>query len=116
MPIQSRMSQDRRSSSRVVELLDCLFTYGDSIHNAVIVDLSQKGAKLSSRCRVPTGDTIEITIPLEDLKKKIILSGKVMRSTRVATDHGLKYRSVIRFSHTPLDLLSLLAKLNAKYM
>lgn len=107
---------DRRSSSRVVELLDCSFTYGDESHSAVIVDLSQNGAMLSSRCRVPIGDIIGINIPLEDVKKKLTVNGKVMRSTRVATDHGLRYRSVVQFGHTPLDLVILVAKLNAKYV
>ena len=115
MAVRSRVSQDRRSSSRVIELLDCLFTYEDSAHKAVIVNLSQKGATLSSRIRVPTGDIIRITIPTEQLNKKIRLSGKVMRSTRISTDHGPKYRSVVEFSHTPLDLSNLVAKLYAKY-
>ena len=115
MAIQSRVSQDRRSSSRIIERLDCLFSYEDSAHKAVIVNLSQKGATLSSGTRIPTGDIIGITIPTEQLNKKIKLSGKVMRSTRISNDHGLKYRSVVQFSHTPLDLSNLVAKLYAKY-
>jgi hypothetical protein len=116
MPIRSRALKDRRSSSRVVELLNCSFTYGDSSHNAVIVDLSQHGALLSSRFRVPAGDTIEINVPQKYPEKNIILSGKATRGTRVTTDHGIKYRTVIQFTHTPLDLLSLITRLHAKYM
>ena len=116
MSIRSRALKDRRSSSRVVELMDCRFTHEDSSHKGVIVDFSQKGAKLSSQYQIPTGDTIEITVPSEHLEKKIKLSGRATRSTRVATDHGLKYRTVIQFTHTPLDLLNLLTKINAKYM
>lgn len=115
MAVQSRVSQDRRSSSRIVERLDCLFTYEDSAHTAVIVNLSQKGATLSSGTQIPTGDIIRITIPTEKLNKNIKLSGKVMRSARISTDHGLKYRFVVQFSHTPPDLCNLVAKLYAKY-
>jgi hypothetical protein len=83
---------------------------------AVVVNLSQTGAMLSSGFQVPAGDTIEITIPTEDLDKNIKLTGKATRSTRVTTDHGIKYRTVIQFTHTPLGLLNLLSKLHSRYM
>lgn len=114
MVFKSRVPQERRRCSRVVELLNCQFTHGDSTYSAVIVNLSQKGALLSSRSEVPIGSSIEITIASEDPGKKIMVGGKVMRSTGVATDHGRMFRFVIRFSYTPLDILKLLAKLNAK--
>ncbi len=81
-----------------------------------MVNLSQKGALFSSRFQVPKGVTIDIAIQTNQLQKKLTLRGIVERSTRVTTDHGIMGRFFVRFSHTPLDLLTLLAGLNAKYM
>ncbi len=116
MTVQSRISKDRRSSSRVVEILDCHFRCGDATYSAVILNLSQKGALLSSRFEVPTGKTVEITVHSEHLNKNLILKGIVERSNGVWTEFGPLKRFVVRFSHTPLELLRLITKLNAKYM
>ena len=116
MNVRCRIPKDRRSSSRVVELLNCHFTYRDSTHKAVMVNLSQKGALFSSRFQVPKGETIDIAIQTNQLQKKLTLRGIVERSNRVTTDHGIMGRFFVRFGHTPLDLLVLLARLNAKYM
>ncbi len=114
MTVHSRISKDRRSSSRVVELLDCYFRCGDSTYSAVILNLSQKGALLSSRFEVTKGKTVEITIHSEHLNRKLMLNGIVERSNRDWTECSQLKRFVVRFSHTPLDLLNLLGKLYAK--
>lgn len=84
----------------------------EETYDAVIVDLTQKGALLSSDFLPPTGENISITIPPKLLKKELLLSGKVTRGTMVMTDQGQKGRFVVHFGQYPLDLISLLAKLH----
>jgi hypothetical protein len=112
MTVRSRVPQDFRRSSRAIALLECKLTYEDSEHNAVIVDLSQKGALISSPFLPPADSVVALTIQSKHLKKELKLRGKVTRSTKVNTDHGPRGRYVVNFNHTPLDLISLLTKLH----
>ncbi|MBN2241691.1 MAG: PilZ domain-containing protein [Acidobacteria bacterium] len=99
----------------MLELLDCSFTCRDADHHAVMVNLSLKGALLSSRIEAPKGEIIDLHIPSEFTGGMIILKGMVVRSTKTLTDHGPRYKTVVHFNGTPPDLRILLAKLSAKY-
>ena len=113
MVIRSRASQDLRGNSRVIALMNCRFTHQDITYDAVVVDLSQKGAMLSSDFLPPTGSNVSITIQSNPLKKELLLSGKVTRGTTVGTDQGKKGRFVVHFGQYPIDLINLLSKLHS---
>ncbi|RPJ13510.1 MAG: PilZ domain-containing protein, partial [Desulfobacteraceae bacterium] len=108
---RSRVFRDQRENSRIIALLDCRFIHNNLAYDAVIVDLSQKGAKLSSKFMPPAGSEIVTTIRSNQLENELKLYGKVLRGARVMTDHGNMGRFVVRFHNTPLDLISLLGKL-----
>jgi hypothetical protein len=114
MAIRNRVSQDLRANSRVFACIDSYFTYEKLDYPAVTLDLSQKGAQLSSKFLPPKGSTIELTIRTPETKEQIVLTCTVLRSSRVITDHGPKARIAVRFSQTPLPLIGLLSRLLAK--
>jgi hypothetical protein len=111
MDIKSRVTQDRRVISRVLARLNCGLTCEGVSHEGVIVDLSLKGAFLSSRWLPPQGSNVASTLQTPLLKKILILEGKVLRGHWIMSDHGKMSRFGIRFSHTPLDLIELINKL-----
>jgi hypothetical protein len=109
--IKSRVTQDRRGISRVVARLDCMFTCDGVSHEAVMVDLSLKGAFLSSRWLPPPGSKITATLQTPLLARTLKLEGEVMRGDWIMSDHGKLGRFGIRFSHTSLELIELINKL-----
>lgn len=111
MPVQSRVSQDRRNASRLVAHLDCSLKHKKTDYSAVIVDLSSKGALVSSPCIPAVNDGIGITIKSEHLKRDLTLTGQVLRSTDAMTEYGKRGRFVVRFHESPLDLALLIAKI-----
>ena len=113
MAIQSKVSQDQRFSSRVIAQLDCRMEYNGSIYDAVIVDLSQKGALIMAPPMSSTDENIKITIKSKHLQKELILTGTVLRSTEVMTEQGKRRRFAMSFYESPLDLIILIGKLNA---
>jgi hypothetical protein len=113
MAIKSRVSQDRRNTSRVMARLDCLLTVGGVDHKAVIVDLSMKGAFLSCNILPPGGSTITVTIRPPAVKKQLVFTGTVIRGTWVTSDHGRLGRFGIRFDAHSTDILLLISKLNS---
>lgn len=113
MQIQRKISKDRRSTSRVIALLDCRVICLDSVYDSVILDLSQKGALISCRFLPPTGSAIEIIIKKNPLNKELKLYGNVVRGFQTTTGHGPMGRFGVLFEHPPLDLFKLLDKLNA---
>ena len=112
MTIRSRASQDRRSNSRVIALKKCCFTLRDTVHDAVVVDLSRNGAMLMSEFLPANGENVQLSIRSEHLKEELNLAGKVARGTMVTTDYGKRGRFVVNFADTPLVLLQLISKLN----
>jgi hypothetical protein len=111
--IKNRVTQDRRVISRVAARLNCTFKSEGVSHDGVIVDLSLRGAFLSSKWLPPQGGNVVITLQTPLLKKTLILEGKVMRGDWTMSDHGQLGRFGIRFSHTSLDLIELINRLSA---
>jgi hypothetical protein len=113
MTIQSRVSQDRRNTSRVMARLDCRFTFEGVSQKAVIVNLSLKGAFLSAKSLPPNGSTITVALNPPAAKKEIIFSGTVTRGTWAASEQGKISRFGIRFGTLPLDLIALINTLGS---
>ncbi|MEJ2111814.1 MAG: PilZ domain-containing protein [Acidobacteriota bacterium] len=112
MAILSKVSQDQRFSSRVIAQLDCRMEYNNSVYDAVIVDLSQKGALVMAPSIPPTDENIKIIINSKHLQKELILTGTVLRSTEVMTEQGKRRRFALSFHESPLDLIILIGKLS----
>ena len=89
METGKKAMQDSRNNSRVDSCIDCRFVYKNVPYEAVVVDLSQKGAKISSLFLPPTGAPISIALNSKHLKKELMLYGEVVRGSREMTDHGL---------------------------
>jgi len=113
MPVQSRVSQDRRNTSRLIAQLDCSLKHKKTDYSAVIVDLSSKGALISSPCIPAVNDEVGITLKSVHLKRELNLTGQVLRGTDAMTEHGIKGRFVVRFHESPLDLIMLIGKIHS---
>ena len=109
MGIRSRVTQDKRFNSRVIARLDCRYSFENQTYDGVIVDLSKKGAMLMSPFLPAKDKEISITVSSKSLKYPMILIGKVLRGTWVATDFGKRGRFAVRFVNIPLDILKLVS-------
>jgi len=78
-----------------------------------MVDISLKGALISSKFLPPKQGHVTITLQTPHLKKPLILPGEVTRGDWTMSEHGKMGRFAIRFSHTPLDLIGLINKLSS---
>ncbi len=101
-------------SSRVMTRLPCRLTFEGASHKAVILDLSLKGAFISSSFLPPVGGAIVITLELPQLEKPLTLEGKVVRGTWGVSDHGKLGRFGVRINHSPLNFIQLLNKLSCR--
>ncbi len=92
--------------------LDCCFISGGTRHDAVIVDLSMKGAFLSAKALPSNGSTITVELKPPAVKKPLSFQAAVLRGTWVMSEHGKLGRFGIRFAATPTDLIPLISRLN----
>ncbi len=104
-----RMAQDRRKLSRVIVRQNCSFNYEGATYEAVMVDLSLKGAFLSAAFLPPNGATIRITLDPPGGQKPLVLDGRVVRGTWVMSDHGRRGRFGIVFTSTPIGITRLIS-------
>jgi hypothetical protein len=109
--ITSRVTQDRRQISRVTTRLNCEFVYEEKRYDAVIINLSLKGAFLSSKFLPPNGGAIKITLVSPSTKKNILLDGIVVRGNWIVSDHGKSGMFGIRFSRNFIELIEIIGKL-----
>jgi hypothetical protein len=79
---------------------------------AVVVDLSLKGAFLSSKFLPPKGGDVTLNLKVPLLKRTLMLDGKVIRGCWAMSDHGKLSRFGIRFSHASSDLIELINRLS----
>jgi len=114
MVIRSRVSQDHRGGSRVIARLDCRMEYNNASYDAVLVDLSSKGAFISSTCLPAADEDIKVYIKSKHLQKELTLTAKVLRGSEVMTDYGERGRFAVRFHESPLDLTVLIVKLSSE--
>ena len=109
MAIRSCAMHDRRNLSRVIVCLDCQFTFEGATHEAVMVDLSVKGAFLSAAFLPPQSSIITVTLNSPVTNKPLVFGGKVIRGTWAMSDHGKRGRFGITFVNAPLGLLGLMS-------
>jgi hypothetical protein len=100
--------QDRRAISRLLVNMDCEFMYQDIKREAIITNLSLKGASLVSKCLPPIGTNISITLKTPLLEKTMTLAGKVTRSGFPVG--SIRGRFGISFGYTPLELVKFVTK------
>ena len=114
MPIQSRVTQDRRMLSRIPALLPCEISYDRVTRQAVIVDLSLNGAFVSSKSLPPKDAPVTISLCSTYLKRPLLLDGKVARRGWGTSEEGDIGRFGVRFERVNPELISLLRALIAK--
>jgi hypothetical protein len=78
------------------------------------MDLSLKGAFLSSNIMPPKGSKIVLTLTGPLLKRPLILEGKVIHGGSGLSDYGKTGRFGIGFPSAPLDLLEFISKIISK--
>ncbi len=113
--IYSRVTQDRRHVSSMTALLSCEFTFEQTIHKAVIVDISLRGAFLSSKILPPKGSLIKISLQSTALAKPLTLDGEVLRGETGWTEHGRAGRFAIRFLRPDTELIGLIKALSTTH-
>ena len=111
MTTQSGVAQDRRKISRLETHLDCQFDFEGTRYNAVIIDISLKGAFLSSGFLPPIGSSVTVTVQSAHLSRPLILEGKVKRNSSDPWTHGSGGQFGIEVNSPPLDLAKLINKL-----
>ena len=112
MPIKSRVSKDQRGRSRTVTRLDCRIEFKNAVYDATIIDLSPKGALISSQGKPAIHDEVKINLMTKHLPGELKLTGKVLRISDVMTEYGRRSRLAVLFYECPLDLIVLIGKLN----
>lgn len=110
MAMRVRSTSDIRTISRMIVRLDCHFTHEGVKHQAVMVDLSLKGAFLSAKFLPPNDSTITVTLGSPVVDKPMSFEGKVVRGTWAMTDHGKRGRFGVVFSYAPTGIISLMTK------
>lgn len=105
------MTQDRRIVSRLETCLDCSFECNGKKYDAVILNISLKGAYLSSGFLPPPGSILRLAVKVPGAGRPVALEGQVNRSGHIVTDNGMKGRFGMRFPSPPLPLSGLIGKL-----
>ena len=131
--VQNRVLQDRRRLSRISVQMECRFKSEDKEYGALMLDLSQGGALLSSTLLPGQRDIIDderhskkseefpdqesrvsITLDAAGLKGPMTLSGTIKRSAIGMSEYGKVAQFGVEFEHTPLELLRLISRLSAR--
>src|SRR5512139_3779658 len=109
MTVRNCATIDRRNLSREIVRLDCEFTCEGATHQAVLVDLSPKGAFFSADSLPPNGSIITVRLNSPFTDKPLVFSGKVVRGTWVMSDHGKRSRFGITLAYPPVGLIRLMS-------
>jgi len=131
--VQNRVLQDRRRLSRISVQMECRFKSEEKEYGALMLDLSQGGALLSSTLLPGQQDSIDeerpskkseefpdqesrisITLDAVGLKGPMTLSGTIKRSAIGMSEYGKVAQFGVEFEHTPLELLRLISRLSAR--
>jgi len=131
--VQNRVLQDRRRLSRISVQMECRFTSDEKEYGALMLDLSQGGALISSTLLPAQQDIIEddrsskkdedfpdqesrvsITLDAIGLKGPMTLCGTIKRSAIGMSEYGKVAQFGVEFEHTPLELLRLISRLSAR--
>ena len=139
--VQNRVLQDRRRLSRISVQMECRFkSDNDKEYGALMLDLSQGGALISSTLlppneslsedledisfhenfqsekeNFPTEESrISITLEAGNLKRPMTLQGKIRRSSIGMSEYGKVAQFGVEFENTPLELLRLISILSRR--
>ena len=114
----SRVLKDNRTQSRVFINMECRFEVDGREYNALMLDLSQGGALLSTTLNlsddIPVAQSkVSLTLNEGDiLKAPMVLKGTIIRSGIGISDFGKVAKLGIEFEETPLALLRLISVLS----
>lgn len=111
MGVTSRVVKDRRNLSRIATRFLCHFTYEGVSREAVVINLSLKGALLSSKFMPPIGASVSLTMRPPASKDPVKLEGKVIRGGWGISDHGAIGKFGIRFGANSSTLIAMINKL-----
>jgi len=118
--VQNRVLQDQRRQSRISVQMECRFKSNEKEYGALMLDLSQGGALISSTFlpehgNFPVQDNkISITLESNNLKAPLTLSGTIKRSSIGMSEYGKVAQFGIEFENTPLELLRLISALSSR--
>ena len=103
--------QDRRVHSRLPVLLSCEFTWDSVAYQALVMDLSPRGAFLASHCIPPNRCPIRVTIRSPQLKRTVTVDGSVVRGGWFLPHQSKSGGFGVRFSRVSPPLLLVLREL-----
>ena len=118
--VQNRVVQDLRRQSRISVQMECRFKSDEKEYGALVLDLSQGGALLSSTFLsdqegFPVQENkISITLDVESLKSPLTLSGTIRRCSIGMSEYGKVVQFGVEFENTPLELLRLISALSSR--
>jgi len=92
----------------LIAMLGCEFTFKQVTHNATIVNLSIRGAFLSSNFLPPIGGAVRVFFQSPRMKTPLALDGVVVRGGWGMSERGEVSRFGVRFNSSPVELISLL--------
>ncbi len=105
-------TSDQRANSRLNSCLPCEVHSGEVSSSAFLLNISLKGALISSRLMLQKHHPISISIKISELGESILLRGVIVRVTRGLDDfHKEIYRCGVRFGSLPAEFLPLIKKL-----
>ncbi|MDR0842269.1 MAG: PilZ domain-containing protein [Acidobacteriota bacterium] len=111
--VRSRVLQDRRRLARIGTHMKCQFRANGEEYEALMLDLSQEGAFLSSSFLPASKSKIFLNLQAECLKSPLELKGTVMRGVSAMSEHGRVGQFGVEFENPPLDLIRLISAFSA---
>jgi hypothetical protein len=105
MALPKYTEPDRRSTPRIKVHLDCQVIFEENEYDAVIQDISLKGAFLWSSIMPPHDSVVSLRLKPSPAKQPIILNGNVVRRDSKYKEHGKAGAFAITFSHNSPALL-----------
>ena len=116
--VRSRIFQDYRKQSRISVQIECQLKSDREEYEALMLDLSQGGAFLTStspleRKDIPTQESkVYITVATDHLRTPLTLKGTIKRSVNAMSEFGSVAKFGIEFDDPPLSLLRLISALS----
>jgi len=103
--------QDRRAAARVNAHLVCQFSFQKHDYEAMIKDISLKGAFLWSAFMPPVGSNVVITVQTPLLASPLVLEATVVRTDCSLNERGTAGSFAVIFNSSPLGLVKLISLL-----
>jgi hypothetical protein len=111
MAVAKRVLQDRRNISRSITMMDCHFAHNGTNRAAVILNISLKGALLSSKFAPPAGETITLSFKMPALDQELYLEAKVLRDMNDVWELGSTRKFSVSFKNVNSQLLTLITRI-----